>query len=329
MIENRIINGSFETGSLAPFTGVNATISSPTSHTGSFSALLTGGTANSFILQFVPVLPSENFELFVSLTKIGSAISPPISITVGYYNGSSFLGYGLITNIPSGHLPDNNENDWTEIYQTTSPAPAGTTQALVLINKLPLAGSADVFADDVALLTAIGAQGPAGPTGATGPTGPTGPTGTTGPGATLFVSEQQGLAPSIPPGANALLIMDVEVTTTEENQRVKIDATIDTVVSVTGGSTNFEFGLVYNMFRIPGLVFQGNSTVNGSYERPSSGVGFYTWHSNFTRVDVPGPVGTYVYSITVTETTDRINIFSIVASNMGLTATVYPPDPGP
>lgn len=150
---NSIVNGGFESGALTPFTGANTVIDGTRSHAGTFSARLAGGTANAFVQQFIPVLPGDGFELFVSLSKVGPAASSPVSITVGYYNGSfAFLGYGLIAFIPAGRLPSVTDNDWQEIYQTVAPAPDGATQALVLINKLPQAGSADLLVDDVALL---------------------------------------------------------------------------------------------------------------------------------------------------------------------------------
>ena len=39
-IQNLIINGGFETGTLSPWTGVNATITNQYSHSGFFSARL-------------------------------------------------------------------------------------------------------------------------------------------------------------------------------------------------------------------------------------------------------------------------------------------------
>jgi len=203
LVDNRIVNGSFESGSLAPFTGVNAVIITTNSHSGSRSVRLTGGTSNSFIQQFVPVSPGENFELLVSLAKLGTAVSPSFSISVGYYNASfSFLGNGLVISIPSGRLPDNNEDDWVEIYQTTSPAPAGTTQALILINKLPLAGSADTIVDDVALLAITGVIGPTGPQGLQGPTGSQGLQGVQGPIGPTGPQGLQGLqGPTGPTGS--------------------------------------------------------------------------------------------------------------------------------
>lgn len=153
-IENRVINGGFETGTFSPWAATNATITNQFSHSGSFAARLLGGNVNSFVFQFVEANPTKRFEFLVSLAKVGPLTSPPVSLSVAFYNASfGFLGYGLITNIPSSRLPNVENETWLEVYQSTSPAPLGTTQALVLINKLPQAGSADVIVDDVALLT--------------------------------------------------------------------------------------------------------------------------------------------------------------------------------
>ncbi|WP_156900293.1 NTTRR-F1 domain, partial [Alicyclobacillus contaminans] len=176
--DNRIVNGGFETGSLSPWVGVNASVTGAASHTGFFSALLTGGGLNSFIYQFVPVNPGENFEFDAYLAKFGAGTSAPVTLTVGYYNASvSFLGYGMIVNIPVGGLPDGTTGNWLEVFQLTTPAPPGTTQALVLINQLPQAGSPDTLVDDVSFITSVSSSGPTGPTGPAGPTGATGPTG--------------------------------------------------------------------------------------------------------------------------------------------------------
>lgn len=136
-IENRIINGGFETSSFPPWSAFNATISTQFSHSGFYSARLLGGSVNSYIFQYVEANPAERFEFLVSLAKAGTLSGPPITLSVAYYNASfSFLGYGLITNIPSSRLPNVEDETWLEVYETTSPAPLGTTQALVLINKL-------------------------------------------------------------------------------------------------------------------------------------------------------------------------------------------------
>jgi hypothetical protein len=157
-IDNRIINGSFETGGLTPWSGFDASITTMKTHSGYYSALLSGGASDAYVYQIVPVNPGENFEFLVSLAKVGTDNSPPVAATVAYYDVSfSFLGYGLIVEIPSDGLPDNHE--WLVVYQTTSPAPTGTTQALVLVVSLPEAGTSDVLADDVALLSITGPTG--------------------------------------------------------------------------------------------------------------------------------------------------------------------------
>ncbi|PEE01472.1 hypothetical protein CON78_04230, partial [Bacillus toyonensis] len=195
MITNLIINGGFENGTLVPFSTVNALIDGTHSHSGLFSATLSGGIGNAVIVQEVPVPSNQSFELFASLSKVGAAASPTISITIAYYAGAviaaNFLGYGLSVIIPSNRLPDNSQNTWLKVYQTTSVAPATATKALVSIFKLGQIGSPDVVVDDISLLASeqLGATGPTGPTGATGfgVIGPTGATGRTGPtGATGF-----------------------------------------------------------------------------------------------------------------------------------------------
>ncbi|PEJ95066.1 NTTRR-F1 domain [Bacillus wiedmannii] len=156
MIKNRILNGGFETGTLSPFIVNNpsfVSINGSNSHSSVYSATLSGGLATAIIAQAVPVSPNETFELFVSLSKIGPFPSPLIAINVQYYNGNTFLGDGLVTFILSNRIPDNNEKDWLEVYGTTSPVPATANTASIVIAKFPALGSADVFIDDISLLS--------------------------------------------------------------------------------------------------------------------------------------------------------------------------------
>ena len=176
-----LLTGGCETGNLAPWISLNSTINHTISHSGYYSVSLAGGTLNSYFYQIVPISPNQEFEFIVSIAKLNALISPAVVLSVAYYNSAfSFLGYGLIVNIPSGNITDNSIADWTEIYQTTSLAPATATQALVLVKKLPLAGSASLAFDDVSLVALSGMTGDTGATGATGATGVTGVTGATG-----------------------------------------------------------------------------------------------------------------------------------------------------
>ncbi|WP_144620553.1 NTTRR-F1 domain, partial [Bacillus licheniformis] len=177
-IENRIINGGFETGSLPPWTGFNAVVTSNFSHSGIYSVNLVTSSIGILAQSFL-VNPGENFEFVISISKASSAPNPAIVITVDYYNSSfDFLSQGLSLTIPVNRLSA--VNVWNEIYATTNSAPPGTVIGVVTIQKLPLSGGAPILIDDVAMIT-IDQPGATGATGSTGSTGPTGATGATGP----------------------------------------------------------------------------------------------------------------------------------------------------
>lgn len=89
-IENRVINGGFETGTFSPWVPSNATITSQFSHSGSFAARLFGGNVNSFIFQYVDANPTERFEFLVSLAKVGPLTVSPQIKKVPYCSAPKF-----------------------------------------------------------------------------------------------------------------------------------------------------------------------------------------------------------------------------------------------
>lgn len=247
MINNRIVNGGFESGQLLPFsfTGGGSSgvrIVSGKSHSGPFSARISGGSSSITLSQSVPVSPGENFEFFVSLAKIGNNTSPPITITITYRDSNSNpLVTALMTTIQSGRLPNNNGRNWMEIYRTTTVAPDGTTSALLQIIKSGLSNSAPIVVDDVALLAFTGQQGPPGPPGPSGG------------GPALFVSTGP-ISEFIPSNPDDFFIMNIVVTTTEANQRVLLDGYIETIAKAyadPGGFPTFDISLLYFLFRGP------------------------------------------------------------------------------
>ncbi|WP_313894937.1 NTTRR-F1 domain [Psychrobacillus sp.] len=154
-IQNLVINGDFETGTLSPWISDNATITNQYSHSGFFSARLQGGNVVSFIAQTVSVNEGEGFELLVSLAKVGFSPAAPVQIQVIYLDSmDNSLGNGIFVNVPVDRIPTADNDTWLEIYQTTTQSPPGATQAFILINSLPQAGTSDILVDDVALLTA-------------------------------------------------------------------------------------------------------------------------------------------------------------------------------
>ncbi|MDQ0168474.1 NTTRR-F1 domain, partial [Bacillus horti] len=177
-ISNLITNGGFENGSFSPWIALNASVTSLSSHSGSFSARLQG--VYSVIYQSVSFTPNTNYNLILSLSKVSTAPSPPVRIRIEYYDSlSNLLGLGLNVTIPTDRLPS--ILNWIEIYQITSLPPPNTTQIILLIERQILSGSSDILVDDVALLSVQGSgSGVTGATGATGPQGVMGPTGATG-----------------------------------------------------------------------------------------------------------------------------------------------------
>ncbi|KEZ50542.1 NTTRR-F1 domain [Metabacillus indicus] len=154
MTDNRIVNGNFKTGGLSPWTGFHAVIAK---RSGIYAVRLLGGELNSFITQYVKAFPGESFELNAALSNGGAFSSPQISVSIAYYNAAfKLLGHGLIRTIPAGRLNDKRSREWVWI---ASPAPPGTTQALVMINKMPQVGAPDVIVENLELYP-IGIDGP-------------------------------------------------------------------------------------------------------------------------------------------------------------------------
>ncbi|ANB82974.1 hypothetical protein A6R78_02820 [Bacillus velezensis] len=160
-IQNLINNGSFESGDLTGWSGVSASVVSAFAHTGAFSAQFAGGITSASLSQTVPVSPQQSFQLFISLGKIGTIANPEINLRVLYLDASNaVVGTGLNINVTIGNMPNTIFDTWTEVYQTTTAAPAAAVQAQILISKT--AGSSNtpvVLIDDVAFVEVTGGDG--------------------------------------------------------------------------------------------------------------------------------------------------------------------------
>lgn len=128
-LNNLVVNSSFETGSLSPWIGFNASITSAYAHTGFFSVLLQGDNINAYIYQFVPVTSGDRYELLTSIAKVGVGTAPAVTIQLLYYDASfNFLGYGIIESININSVPDVTiNNTWLETYRNATAAPLGAT----------------------------------------------------------------------------------------------------------------------------------------------------------------------------------------------------------
>jgi hypothetical protein len=88
-IKNLVVNGGFETGSLNPWIALNAAITTISTHSGFYAAVLEGGAVNAVLAQDVPVEAGESYELIVSLAKAGAEPNPLVMVTISYYDPAS------------------------------------------------------------------------------------------------------------------------------------------------------------------------------------------------------------------------------------------------
>lgn len=202
-IVNLAFNGSFESG-LSGWVTQNAVITTQQSHS-YMNAVLIPSSAYGYVGQFISVTPSSSYEMMVSLGKAGTSVSSPVIIQVSYFDASYHdLGLALYILIPADRLPDVTEENWREIYATTSISPEGTAWAYVIISTQIQAGGAAVLVDDLVFLAAAGVSGATGAPGSTGANGPTGLAGTTGAtGPTGLAGNTGATGPTGAAGTNA------------------------------------------------------------------------------------------------------------------------------
>lgn len=162
--------------------------------------------------------------------------------------------------------------------------------------------------------------------GTTGSTGPTGPI--------LFFTP---LAPdpdfiNLPPNTNYVLIMEVFVPIENKGDRVLLNATIGTDISVhVGKEQDAAFNvnaITYQLFR--DNVLLTNTSVSGSYLMATVADTLYTFNSTFTWVDAPGdliaPPDPVHYRVIANIGDLSYNISSALVGNYGFPAIKYPGD---
>lgn len=150
MSGNQLKNGDFESGSLSPWHTQGVFVTESVSMQGNRAAMLKGEVANAYLLQTIPIQPDTEYELEVWLATDGASRSAPVSISVTYYREDGlFLDYGLIKYIQPGRLPTAGQDHWFHVKETAAAPSAEATQAIVLINRLPIESTAAVYVDQI------------------------------------------------------------------------------------------------------------------------------------------------------------------------------------
>ncbi|XYY60146.1 NTTRR-F1 domain [Bacillus velezensis] len=86
-MNNPIINGSFETGTLAGWSSANTQINSLFAHSGRYSAQFIGAQPYAYLSQIVPI-SAKSVTLFVSLATLGNEPSPQVTLQIIYVSAT-------------------------------------------------------------------------------------------------------------------------------------------------------------------------------------------------------------------------------------------------
>ncbi|MEH7056695.1 NTTRR-F1 domain [Bacillus velezensis] len=337
-IGNLIVNGGFESGDLTGWDVANATVNSIFAHSGTYSAQFLIETNTASLSQIVPVTVGQAYHFQVSLGTIGTASNPQVNLQILYLNSLGVpIATGLDAAITIGHLPNVIFNTWTEVYQTTSVVPDGTTDAQIMINKASVNTNTTILIDDVSLLQIIVNSGPTGSTGSTGPTGrtgatgatgitgPTGRTGTTGPTGATGITGPTASAPTLlftrtngpltvyPPLNTEVPVAELEIPV-NTLQNVKFDYSVSVDVTSTANSNFvFEIRLYRGAVQIHTRLLS-RSIISATTQR---------FAVADTTVDTAPTAGTNTYQLRVIFTTAN-NITTATALNIDFNSIRFP-----
>lgn len=157
---NLIVNPSFETGTLASWSYVNAMINRQYVQTGFFSAQLAGGMTISYLQQIVAITPNLPYQFVISLAKSTSLRAPMMSFFLQFLDHSfQTVSLGFANSMRTLNQPESATGAWKTIVEGTTVAPANAANALIFIQKVPQQGSSPVVVDDVGLFALGGGGG--------------------------------------------------------------------------------------------------------------------------------------------------------------------------
>lgn len=306
VIQNRIANGGFELG-LFGWNSQDVTIVNDPTNEGFAAALLKGGGLNSSLIQSVQASPGDTFELMLSMTRDTVGTTPLVSVSIAYFNAANtLLGYGLLENI---RLPDAAVQVYQTVYGIALPAPSCTVRAQLAIVRLAATGTAAILLDQIVLNQVI--------------------TDASGAIPVLFpdvpTSDQQSSTVVQLPFMFSTNLLTLNVTTTQPNQRVKIDAFIETSLRPAPG-TNFSIAVNYTLRRGNQTLFRLSSEelfgLVDVFSGPVANLN-NTIYPNLTFIDVVPNPGTYTY--TVAASVEGTPTSSASAGARAIHAIVYPP----
>jgi hypothetical protein len=175
-----------------------------------------------------------------------------------------------------------------------------------------------------------GPEGPEGPQGIQGKPGPRGPQGISGPGSTYFfnqTTERQDIPEN--PGFTFETILQVDVTTTELGERVRLDSMIETSIESFSSGTLYTSRLTFRFTRTGGgELIEADSHI-GNFVKQEGNRSFIIDTHNLTCTDIPPGPDTYTYSLEIRRGTGVFehNINRVIVLSRSIDAIVFPPSP--
>lgn len=126
----------------------------------------------------------------------------------------------------------------------------------------------------------------------------------------------------IPVSENTITMLEVEVITTMDDQRVRIDGSLnlDIITISTLASLGMNVTLQRNEVELSKICILGN------LEKSIYPLFYYEWKPHFTFIDKPGTTGTYRYRILVSTHEPSFNVTGNIVWNRQLKAMLYPPN---
>lgn len=175
-----------------------------------------------------------------------------------------------------------------------------------------------------------GPEGPQGPQGIQGKTGPHGKQGAPGLGSSYFfnqTTERQDIPEN--PGFTFEPILQVDVTTTEIGERVRLDSMITTFIDTVSAGTLYSSRLTFRFTRTGGVELIATDSHIDNFVKPQGSRSFINDTHNLTWTDTPPGPGTYTYSLEIRRGTGAFeaNIAQVIVLARSIDAIVFPPSP--
>lgn len=162
------------------------------------------------------------------------------------------------------------------------------------------------------------------------PPGPPGEQGSPGLGSSYFFNQTaEGQVIPENPGFTFVPILQVDVTTTELGERVRLNSMIETLIETFNAGTLYTSRLTFRITRTGGAEIIATESHIRNFVKPVGSSSFIDDTHNLTWTDTPPDPGTYTYTLEIRRGTGVFeeNIDRVLVLARSIDAIVFPPSP--